>query len=114
MIMKSLAEQLGDLLPNLPVSDTESAADSPHSTADGADAVWSAVYGALSEETGLAPDEISAESVLDDQLNLRGLSLWSVVAQIEYELKLQFEDAQVLSWNTASDVLEAAYKAKDR
>lgn len=104
--MKSLAEQLGGLLSDLPndAQGEELGGDS--------DAVRDVVLGAISEETGLSAEEIDLQDTLDSQLSLFGLPLWSVVAQVEHELKVQFEDQQISAWETVADVLEAARAAK--
>lgn len=42
---------------------------------------------------------------LDEDLELTGLALWSVVSQIEHELGITFPDRVVEGWRTLSDVL---------
>ncbi len=107
--MGSIADLLGDKLPedwketvsgqregNTGSPDTEESKER------------SAVIAAVLEETDFDPAKMSPHLRLDRDLELTGLPLWSVVADIERELKTTFPDEQVRGWETLGDLLDAA------
>ncbi len=73
--------------------------------ADGPEAV---LRGIASELTGVPGHELDLDSPLDGTLNLTGLALWAVVAEMERGLGLVFPDSQVEEWKTLRDVLDAS------
>lgn len=62
---------------------------------------------AVLAETGLEPAAARAELSLRSDLDLDDLVLYAIVARIEHELRIRIPDAEVESWRTLSDLLEA-------
>lgn len=70
--------------------------------------VHTVVLELIGEETGQEPESLIPDLQLEKDLELSGLALWSVVAQIERELHVSFPDRQVEKWRTLADILVAA------
>ena len=76
------------------------------------DPVGEAVMAAVLAETSLEPGDARPDLELTGpELDLDRLGRYSVVTSVEHELKVQFADADVESWRTLGDVLEAARDA---
>lgn len=61
----------------------------------------------IAELSGKDAGAISLEDDLED-LDIVGLSLWAVVAELERSLKVEFLDADVLEWETPAQIIEAS------
>lgn len=115
--MGSIADLLGDQLPpewreqaEEPPSLAEevelASQDLPEETAErGPRGI---VLAAVLEETGYEAENVRETLSLEDDLELTGLPLWSVVARVERDLAVTFPDTQVEAWRTLGDMLEAA------
>ncbi|MFT0763032.1 phosphopantetheine-binding protein [Actinomyces sp. F1_1611] len=66
---------------------------------------------AILTETNYPPEQMSPGLRLREELELDGLPLWAVVAQIERELKVTIPDREVKSWVTLADLLDAVERA---
>lgn len=66
------------------------------------------VVGAILEETGYPAEKMRPDLQLVEDLELDGLSLWSLVARLERELKITCPDAEVEGWQTVADILALA------
>lgn len=110
--MSSIADQLGSLLPE---GWSDEAEESPAAEVEVTEVdVQEAgatpeeiVIAVILEETGFDPALMRPELRLVEDLDLTGLALWSVVAQVEHELKATFPDVDVEGWVTLGDVLQA-------
>lgn len=66
------------------------------------------VVEAILEETGYPAEKMRLDLRLAKDLELDGLSLWSLVARLERELKITCPDAEVEGWQTVADLLTLA------
>lgn len=113
--MQNLAETLGQLLPHgweapREDADAESASQGGGTAADRRGSE-DAVIALIAAEAGRAEDFVGPGDTLDEDLELTGLALWSVIAQVERELSVTFPDREVEAWRTVEDVLRAAAEA---
>ncbi len=109
--MGSIADLLGDQLPPewQPDGAQQAQSGSAEQPEDEAQRGPRAVaVSAILTEVRLDPADMRPDLRLDEDLELTGLPLWSVVAQIERELKTTFADSAVRSWKTVEDVLRSA------
>lgn len=66
------------------------------------------VLQALLEETGFDPASARLDLTLRGDLDLDDLQLYAVIAVVERALKRTFPDAEIASWATLGDFLDAA------
>lgn len=67
----------------------------------------------IAEEAGIAPEAVRGDARLVEDLELAGLALWSVVAQVERELRVTFPDRQIEAWETVRDLQDAVRAAQE-
>lgn len=72
-----------------------------------ADSLETLLLETVAELSGKDAADISFDDSLKD-LDIVGLSLWAVVAELERSLKIQFLDADVLDWEMLSEVIAAS------
>lgn len=60
------------------------------------------------DETDCDPVTMRSDLRLRDDLGLDGLSLWSLVARVERDLKITLPDREVEAWQTVGDLLNLA------
>ncbi len=62
----------------------------------------------IAELSGIPASVIEIDASLDEDLDITGLALWAVVAELERFVGAQFQDKDVLAWKTLGDIVVAA------
>lgn len=62
---------------------------------------------AVLAETALEPEEARADLTLRGDLDMDDLVLYAIIARIEHDLLVRFTDADIASWRTLGDLLDA-------
>ena len=101
---------------NLPDGDTETTraldpALEDSSEGDAVPTLEQILRDLIADLNGIDPDEINMRAPLDGDLDITGLALWAVVAEMERVASKKFADTEVALWRTPTDILNAASSA---
>ena len=69
--------------------------------------ITSVLVQTIAELSGIPASVIEMDASLDEDLDITGLALWAVVAELERFSGAQFLDKDVLAWKTPADIVAA-------
>lgn len=69
--------------------------------------ITSVLVETIAELSGIPASVIEMDASLDEDLDITGLALWAVVAELERFSGAQFLDKDVLAWKTPADIVAA-------